>query len=265
MMTTLTAGYAALFLMMCVVWVLARERENAAVVDVAWGAGFFLFAGIAALRSGGADLRTGILAAMIMLWSGRLALHLLYDRILSGGPEDERYQEIRARWKTNLGVKFFLFFQLQAALIAALSVPFVLVMNNPEPSLSWLEWAGIAAWCAALAGESAADRQLARFKADPANKGKVCRAGLWNYSRHPNYFFEWCTWIAFLLFALPSPYGWTAAAGPLVMYVVLTRMTGIPLTEEHALRSRGSAYRAYQESTSPFIPWFPKSAGGHAR
>jgi steroid 5-alpha reductase family enzyme len=259
MMTiALVAGYAALIVLMSLVWVIAMRRSNAAVVDVAWGGGFVLFALVAATLGGAPTPRTWLLAGMIILWSGRLALHLLRDRVLAGHPEDERYREIRARWKTHLPLKFFFFFQLQGFMIAALSVPFAWVMMNPAPGLSWVEWSGVILWAAALLGESAADRQLASFKADPANKGKVCRSGLWRWSRHPNYFFEWCVWIALFVFALPSPLGWTAVAGPVVMYVVLTRMTGIPLTEEHALRSRGEAYRAYQRTTSAFVPWFPR-------
>jgi steroid 5-alpha reductase family enzyme len=264
-MTPLLTGYAVLFVMMCLVWAISVRLRNAAVVDVAWGAGFLLFAGIGAALSEGSEPRKHLLAGMIMIWSGRLALHLLRERVLAPGPEDERYQEIRARWNTRLDLKFFLFFQLQALLIAGLSAPFLAVMGNPEPGLTWIEWAGVVLWLAALAGEAAADRQLALFKSDPANKGKVCRTGLWNYSRHPNYFFEWATWVAYFLFALPSPFGWTAAAGPLVMYLILTRMTGIPLTEEHALRSRGEAYREYQETTSAFFPWIPARREGPPR
>jgi steroid 5-alpha reductase family enzyme len=124
MTMALFTGYAVVFVMMCLVWALSVRLRNAAVVDVAWGAGFFLFAGIGAALSDGADARKYLLAAMIMLWSGRLALHLLKERVLAPGPEDERYQEIRARWKTRLDLKFFLFFQLQALFIAGLSVPF---------------------------------------------------------------------------------------------------------------------------------------------
>jgi len=262
MATTILLGYALLFLMMTLLWRLSLRLSNAAVVDVGWGAGFLLFAAVSWRFSDGALLRKSLLGGMIMLWSGRLALHLLRDRILGGAQEDERYQEIRRRWKTRLNMKFFLFFQLQAFLIALLSVPFLIVMGNPDPRLSFGEWAGIILWLAALLGEAAADRQLARFKRNPANKGMVCQTGLWRTSRHPNYFFEWLVWLAYFVFALPTPYGWLALSGPAIMFVILTQMTGIPLTEEHAVRSRGEAYKRYQETTSAFIPWFPSSGGG---
>jgi steroid 5-alpha reductase family enzyme len=109
----------------------------------------------------------------------------------------------------------------------------------------------------ALVGEWVADRQLAAFKADPNNRGRVCRAGLWRYSRHPNYFFEWLVWVAYFVFALPSPWGWLSALSPLLMLFFLFRITGIPATEEQSLRSRGAEYREYQRTTSVFFPRRP--------
>lgn len=111
----------------------------------------------------------------------------------------------------------------------------------------------------ALAGEALADRQLAAFKADPGSRGRACRAGLWRYSRHPNYFLEWLVWVAYAAFALTSPWGWTSAYAPLLMLFFLLRVTGIPMAEEQALRSRGADYREYQRTTSALFPWFPKA------
>ena len=113
----------------------------------------------------------------------------------------------------------------------------------------------------AVLGERVADRQLARFRSNPENKGKTCRTGLWAYSRHPNYFFEWLLWFSFPLLAVGAGW-WSAAAwfGPLLMLTFLFRFTGIPLTERQALRSRGSDYRRYQREVSAFVPWFPKQA-----
>ena len=113
----------------------------------------------------------------------------------------------------------------------------------------------------ALAGEALADRPLEWFKKDPKNRGRVCQVGLWRYSRHPNYFFEWLAWMAFALFALPSPLGFLSLACPALMLWFLLKVTGIPATEAQALRSKGEAYREYQQSTSAFFPWRPKSPG----
>ena len=115
-------------------------------------------------------------------------------------------------------------------------------------------------WAVALTGEAVADRQLARFKARPSSRGRTCREGLWRYSRHPNYFFEWLVWVAYALFALASPYGALALICPVVMLYLLFRVTGIPATEAQALRSKGDDYRRYQATTSVFVPWFPRSA-----
>jgi steroid 5-alpha reductase family enzyme len=111
---------------------------------------------------------------------------------------------------------------------------------------------------AAITGEALADAQLAAFKRDAANRGRVCEAGLWRYSRHPNYFFEWLIWVAYFVFAVGSPWGWVALIGPASILYLLLRVTGIPMTEEQSLRSRGDAYRRYQRTTSAFIPWLPK-------
>ena len=108
-------------------------------------------------------------------------------------------------------------------------------------------------------GETAADRQLEKFREDPSQRGRTCRAGLWRYSRHPNYFFEWLMWMAYALFAIGSPpWGWLTLGCPAVMLYLLFKVTGIPATEAQALRSRGDDYRQYQQTTNIFVPWFPK-------
>ncbi len=147
---------------------------------------------------------------------------------------------------------------LIATMATLLGVAFFVVCLNPAPQIHPLEIGGVVLWLLALTGESLADAQLAAFKRDPTSKGRVCDVGLWHYSRHPNYFFEWLIWVAYFLFALGSPYGWVAVIGPASMLYLLLRVTGIPLTEQQSLRSKGDAYRRYQQTTSAFIPWFPK-------
>ena len=122
------------------------------------------------------------------------------------------------------------------------------------------------AWSYALGGAALfyalADAQLAAFKRDPAHRGRVCTAGLWGYSRHPNYFCEWLVWVAYFVFACGSPWGWTSVACPLCILGLLLGVTGIPMTEEQSLRSKGGAYRRYQRTTSAFVPWFPRKGRG---
>ena len=140
------------------------------------------------------------------------------------------------------------------------SLPALLSAINPSPEWHPLEFAALAIWVVAFAGELTADRQLLAFKTNPNNKGKTCQAGWWRYSRHPNYFFEWVIWVAYALFATASPWGWLAWLCPATLLYLLFKVTGIPATEAQALRSRGEAYRRYQQTTSAFVPWFPKPA-----
>jgi steroid 5-alpha reductase family enzyme len=135
-----------------------------------------------------------------------------------------------------------------------LGVAFLLPTINDDASLHPLEIAGAVLWLLALSGEALADAQLGAFKRNAKNRGRVCNVGLWRYSRHPNYFFEWMIWVAYFVFALGSPHGWIAIIGPASILYLLLRVTGIPMTEEQSLRSRGDAYREYQRTTSAFVP-----------
>lgn len=151
----------------------------------------------------------------------------------------------------------FGFFQLQATWAVLFALPMLGASLNPRP-ISWLDGLGAFVFALAIALEWLADHQLALFKADPANKGKVCRIGLWSWSRHPNYFFEWTHWFAYLILAIGSSGVWLSIGGVVVMYLFLTRVTGIPPTEQRAVESRGDAYRDYQSSVSAFFPLPPK-------
>lgn len=254
----LAAATALMVTLMAMVFAVSRRLDNYGLVDVAWAFGFTPVALLYAWQGGGHAPRRALIAAMVTLWSLRLGSYL-YRRVLGHHPvEDGRYQELRRVWAGHLGPRFFAFFQLQGLLIVALSLPALLASRNPAPALHALEWAGAALWAVALAGESLADRQLARFKADPAQRGRVCDVGLWRASRHPNYFFEWLVWCAFFLFALPSPWGFMTLYCPALMLYFLLRVTGIPATEEQAVRSKGEAYRRYQRTTRAFVPWFPR-------
>lgn len=243
---------------MSLTWWIALRIKNAGIVDIAWAGGFSLLAGFYAAASAGYGPRKSLIVLMASIWSIRLAAHL-YLRVMGHHPvEDGRYRELRRRWAGRENRNFFYFFQAQALILAALSTPFLLACGNAEPQMSPVEWIAAGIWFAAFIGESIADGQLRRFKTDPAHKGRTCRAGLWLYSRHPNYFFEWIIWCAYFLFALGSPYGVVTVYCPLVMLYFLFGVTGIPLAEEQSLRSRGEEYRQYQRETSAFVPWFRK-------
>lgn len=245
------------FSLMLVLWLIGIKNDNYAIVDFGWAAGLALTALIYAWVSRGYMPRNILFAAMAAIWGLRLGLYLLLTRVI-GKPEEGRYQQLRKEWGGNLKMKFLAFFEFQALLDLFLSIPFLAAALNPRPEISVLEWAGVALWTVAMSGEAVADAQLNRFKKDPANRGKTCRAGLWNYSRHPNYFFEWLIWMAWFTFALGSRHGWVSILCPAVMLYFLFKVTGIPATEAQALRSRGEDYRRYQETTSAFVPWFKK-------
>lgn len=249
------AGLCALF---AGLYGLARRIDNYGIVDIAWSYAFAALALFYAALAPGWPVRRAVIATMAGLWSLRLGTHL-YRRVMGHHPvEDGRYVQLRRDWAGNFGPKMFGFFQLQAGSVVLLGAAFLLSAVNPAPALHPLEIAGAALWLLAVAGEALADAQLAAFKRDPANRGLVCAVGLWRCSRHPNYFFEWLVWVAYFLFALASPHGWVAVIGPASILFLLLRVTGIPLTEEQSLRSKGEAYRRYQQTTSAFIPWFPK-------
>jgi steroid 5-alpha reductase family enzyme len=143
---------------------------------------------------------------------------------------------------------------MQALSVVLLGFPFLAACSNPSPEVGALEWAGAGLWLLAISGEALADAQLASFKRDPQSAGKVCDAGLWRYSRHPNYFFEWLIWVAYFAFGCASPWGWIGIISPACILYLLLRVTGIPMTEEQSVRSKGDAYRRYQARTSAFVP-----------
>ena len=250
-------GTLAAATLMLVLWLIHFPMRNASIVDPGWATGLALIALLFAFLAPGYPKRVWLLTSMVVIWGVRLAVYLLFNRVL-GHPEEGRYVELRRQWKTNVEFKFLLFFEAQALLCGFLSLPFAIVANDQAPGLGFFEYTGVVVWVIAIVGELAADAQLAAFKRNPANKGKVCAVGLWRYSRHPNYFFEWLIWMAYAIFAFPSPLGLLAMLCPALMLFFLFRITGIPATEAQGLRSRGDAYREYQRTTSVFFPWFPK-------
>ncbi|MBI1320770.1 MAG: DUF1295 domain-containing protein [Candidatus Hydrogenedens sp.] len=248
--------YGGAVVLLTALYLLQLWTRDAGIVDAGWSGGIglaVLFYGVASDAS--LVSRLAVMAIAVP-WSARLAWYLITDRVLHG-EEDARYASLREGWGDAAPRKFFLVFQMNAALVAAFSLPawFVLQAGDRPP---WLLAAGVALGWLAMAGESLADAQLKRWRADAANRGKTCRAGLWRYSRHPNYFFEWLHWWAYVLLCAGTWWMLTALGGPALMLLFLYRVTGIPYTERQALKSRGDDYREYQRTTSPFVPWPPR-------
>jgi steroid 5-alpha reductase family enzyme len=236
-------------------WLLQVRIHDASYVDVGWAYGIGILAVVYALLGGGSNPHRVLAAALVGLWSLRLGTYIL-NRL--GGDEDSRYAEMRARYGPRANRNFFVFFQAQAGFVVVFSIPALLAAFNGAPRLEPLEWVGAGIWAAGVLGEWTADRQLSRWKR--AQPGTTARGGLWRYSRHPNYFFEWVTWIGVALVACAAPWGWLALLTPAFLLVLILFVTGIPPSERQALRSRGDDYRAYQRETSAFVPWFPKAS-----
>ena len=258
MLTLLLIGTIAVVTVMLALWLLGLAGHNFSYVDIGWSANFALLAIIYGAIGSGDPLRRLLICGMFAVWSTRLALHLA-ARII-GEPEEGRYAQLRKEWgaKGNVNLKFLGFFQFQALLNVVLGLPMLFAVMNSQSQLHALEITGAIVWLIAVIGESIADAQLKHFKRDKNNKSKVCDVGLWGWSRHPNYFFEWTIWIGYALFALASPYGWVCLALPLLMLHFLINVTGVKATEEQSLRSKGDAYRHYQRRVSVFIPLPPK-------
>jgi steroid 5-alpha reductase family enzyme len=249
-----SGALAALCALFALVYLLARAIDNYGIVDIAWSYSFALLASIYALLGPGWPVRRAMIAAIVSLWSLRLGTHLLLRIARKHPQEDGRYRQLRKDWGPAFKLKMAGFFQMQALSVVLLGIPFLSACSNPDPSLGALEWAGAALWLVAISGEALADAQLSAFKRGGASAGSVCDAGLWRYSRHPNYFFEWLVWVSYFLFACASPWGWVGIISPACILYLLLRVTGIPATEEQSVRSKGDAYRRYQERTSPFLP-----------
>ena len=249
----IAGGSVAMFLL----YAFQRRHNDAGIVDVGWSLGIGAAVGWYALVVEADLIQRLAVAAVALPWSLRLGLYLLLDRV-KGREEDGRYRKLREHWGAEAQRRFLVFFQFQGALIVLFSLPPLLAMLSPEASPLTL-LLGVLLGLLAMAGESLSDAQLRRWRSNPANRGRTCREGLWRYSRHPNYFFEWLHWWAYVVMAGFSWHALAALAGPLLMLLFLYRITGIPYTEAQALLSRGDDYRDYQRTTSAFVPWFPKN------
>lgn len=244
-------------LLMVGFWLIEWRRNNASYIDVGWVIGIALTVVMLAVSSTGDSLRILILVLMIACWSLRLSYHLL-RRITKDPHEDKRYAKLRQLWAQKAHVNFFGLFQFQALLAVLLGIGMLPAFIDANPVWHMTQTLGVIIWLIGFLGESLADRQLQEFKANPAHKGLTCDVGLWHYSRHPNYFFEWVMWIGYAIYQLQSPFGIWAWGAVIIMLLFLVKLTGIPFSEEMALQTRGEVYRRYQETTSMFIPWFKR-------
>lgn len=250
-------GLMLCMLVMTLVWWWQLHTQNAGIVDGWWAFNF----GILVILYGTLseiNLYRLLVAGVVTIWSVRLGSHLLF-RNTQHTDEDIRYKELRISYGNKATFYMWRFFMYQAVSNALLSYPFLILLFSPIQTVGWI-WAGLVIWLIGFLGEMMADLQLQEFKKDSGNKGLVCNRGLWKYSRHPNYFFEWVIWLSYGLMALGVDWGWTALWCPLLMYWLLTHVTGIPMLEDLAVKSKGLAYIHYQQTTNAFFPWFKKQS-----
>ena len=260
---TIAVGLSATMAVACLV---AVRSGRSGWIDAIWSFSVGLFGAIAALLPYADNEilpRQWLVAVLALAWSLRLGFHIAM-RTAGGGQDDPRYSQLKREWGADFRARLFWFLQIQAAAAFLLVLSIMVAAHNPGPALRSNDWAGIVLMLTAVGGEAIADRQLTAFRADPANRGKVCDVGLWGLSRHPNYFFEWLGWLAYVVIAIDTsgvyPWGWVALGGPVLMYWLLVHVSGIPPLEAHMLRSRGEQFRPYQARVNAFWPGLPRAA-----
>jgi steroid 5-alpha reductase family enzyme len=244
--------------MVTALWILSLVLKNSSIIDIFWGSGFVIVAWIAfALTAEEFSARKLLLNTLVSIWGIRLSLHILVRNW--GKPEDFRYQT----WRKEAGRgwwwrSYFKVFLLQGIIMWLVSTPLVATQAAQfQNGLIWLDFIAVLVWLIGFFFEAVGDWQLTRFKADPANKGKILQTGVWRYTRHPNYFGDSAQWWAYYLFVLSSG-GWWAIFSPVLMTFLLVRVSGVALLEK-SMKSDKPGYKEYIERTSAFIPWFPRS------
>jgi steroid 5-alpha reductase family enzyme len=252
-------GIAALVILgyMAVLWIASLILKNSSIVDIFWGAGFVLSNWVYfALTPDGFPARKWLIGVLVTVWGLRLSLYILWRNW--GKPEDFRYR----KWRDEEGARwwwfsFFKVFVLQGFLMWIISAPLLAAQISSTPArLTFLDYLAVPVWLIGFFFESVGDWQMARFKANPANKGQVLNTGVWRYTRHPNYFGDAAQWWGYYLFAAASG-GWWTIFSPLLMTTLLLRVSGVALLEK-ALKETKPQYREYVETTSAFVPWFPR-------
>lgn len=257
----LVAIGAALALLMALAWLVQQRTGNSGWVDTIWTFAVGAVGVASALwpAAGHApNARQWLVAGLVALWSLRLGSHIAVRT--AGIPDDPRYAAFAKEWGVESPRRMFIFLQNQALGSVPLVFAIFVAARVPSEALRPQDFAAALILAIGIAGEALADAQLKRFRRDPAHQGRVCDVGLWRWSRHPNYFFEWFGWLAYPIMAIAPnhPWGWAALLAPIFMYWILVHVTGVPPLEEQMLRSRGERYRAYQARTSMFFPWPPR-------
>ncbi len=239
---------------MFVVWIISIPLKDVSIIDLVWGPGFVVVAWVSVVASGAVGWQI-LPAVLATIWGLRLGAYLAIRN--HGKPEDARYAAMREKHGDRfVFVSLLTVFGLQAAVMWVVSLPLQTVGYSPSDVLS-LRLAGTLLWLIGVTFESIGDAQLATFKSDPANAGQVLDKGLWKYTRHPNYFGDFCVWWGLYCVALSSGAAWWSAIGPAIMSVFLMKFSGVGLLEK-SLKQSKPRYHEYVSRTNAFFPWFPR-------
>jgi steroid 5-alpha reductase family enzyme len=250
-------AFLVIMALMVSLWIVSVIIKNVSIVDLFWGLGFVITSGFYFISSNGNETRKIILMSVVAIWGLRLSLYLAWRNIGKG--EDFRYREFRRNYGENRywWISFFQTFLLQGLLMWLISAPLLGAQYYGKDSpLGLLDLAGVAIWIIGFAFEAGGDIQLALFKSDSGNKGKVLNKGFWHYTRHPNYFGDSAVWWGYGLICLASG-SYLPVFGSLLMTALIIKVSGVALLEK-SLKEKKPQYREYIEKTSSFIPWFPK-------
>jgi len=252
LLQTLLTNLAVTLVLMFLLWLVATTRRDASIVDPFWGTGFIVVAWLSCVLNTPADVRPGLLACLTTVWGLRLSLFLLWRNW--GHGEDRRYETMRQHHGARFWwVSLFTVFVLQGVILWFVAMPLqVAAAINTAASVGWLDAIGAAVWGIGFFFETVGDWQLARFKADPRNAGRVMDRGLWRYTRHPNYFGDFCVWWGLYLIAVAGGAWWTVAS-PVLMSLLLMKVSGVTLLESTIVERRPE-YAAYKARTNAFFP-----------
>jgi steroid 5-alpha reductase family enzyme len=257
MLPLLFTGHITLLGAKTLLWLLSLAKRDVSIIDVFWGLGFVGLTWLYRALGSETNPRQWLLLFLITVWGVRLAFYILWRNW--GHGEDRRYQAMRVyRGEQFWWMSLFTIFFLQAVLLWIIAAPlFVVQITAGQPAWSWTDILGVLFWGVGFFFEAVGDWQLARFKADPTNRGRVMRSGLWAYTRHPNYFGDAMVWWGYFFFALSVPGGAWTVIGPLLMTFLLLKVSGVALLEQ-TITERRPEYRDYINRTSAFVPWFPQ-------
>jgi steroid 5-alpha reductase family enzyme len=258
-LTVLTETLALTLILMFLLWLLSVAIKDASIVDTFWGIGFTLIALACFLISQGYQGRKLLVLALTGTWGLRLALHIFTRN--RGKGEDFRYRRMRKHHGNRFAVvSLFTVFAFQGLLMWVISLPLQVAEISPLPArLTWLDYLGAAVWAIGFSFEAVGDWQLARFKSDPTNQGRVMDRGLWAYTRHPNYFGDALLWWGLFLIALATPAGIWTVISPLIMTTLLVKVSGVALLEKTLVKTKPE-YLEYKRRTNAFLPWIPKGS-----